>query len=249
MSAKGKKTKRVSITTKLVLIVSNWGFVRDNKDLPEKVRCTAHDVAIGLKLASSQFRPEGSSSGGTKTSTCPYDFDAHGAVIPYPAFLSLLKDETFTRDFIGKIRKRYEADTGLSALATKAGAKKVQENDKGAAWQVSLRQKLAQQFPELEDSFGLSPSRSAQAASNVARKSAHLAEVSGSSDSSSSDSEVAGVEAKKVAGKPRKRTTEESSTEASRKKKQKKKKEEEEDEEEEEEEIESDPLAVVNPTV
>ena len=139
-----------------MLIVSNWGFVRDNKDFPSKVRCTPHDVAIGFKLASSQFRPTGA-AGGTKTSTCPYDFDAHGATLPFPAFLSLIKDSAFTEDFIRKIRRRYEADTGLSALATRAGNKKSDEGERGVAWQAGLRQKLVEQFPELSESFGVGP--------------------------------------------------------------------------------------------
>ena len=150
VSAKGKKTKAVTVTTKLILIVSNWGFVRDNKDIPEKRRCTVHDVAIGLKLASSSFRPQGSASG-TKNSTCPYDFDSHGATIPYPAFLSLIKDEEFTRDFICKVRRRYEDDTGLSALATRAGNKKTQATSKDSSWQANLRRRMLEQFPELAD--------------------------------------------------------------------------------------------------
>ena len=136
--------------------MSNWGFVRDNKDFPSKVRCTPHDVAIGFKLASSQFRPTGA-AGGTKNSTCPYDFDAHGATLPFPAFLSLIKDSSFTEDFIRKIRRRYEADTGLSALATRAGNKKSDEGERGVAWQAGLRQKLVEQFPELSESFGVGP--------------------------------------------------------------------------------------------
>ena len=139
-----------------MLIVSNWGFVRDNKDFPSKVRCTPHDVAIGFKLASSQFRPTGA-AGGTKNSTCPYDFDAHGATLPFPAFLSLIKDSSFTEDFIRKILRRYEADTGLSALATRAGNKKSDEGERGVAWQAGLRQKLVEQFPELSESFGVGP--------------------------------------------------------------------------------------------
>ena len=154
--ARTKKEKKVNVTTKLVLIVSNWGFVRDNKDFPSKVRCTPHDVAIGFKLASSQFRPTGA-AGGTKNSTCPYDFDAHGATLPFPAFLSLIKDSAFTEDFIRKIRRRYEADTGLSALATRAGNKKSDESERGVAWQAGLRQKLVEQFPELSESFGVGP--------------------------------------------------------------------------------------------
>ena len=154
--ARTKKEKKVNVTTKLVLIVSNWGFVRDNKDFPSKVRCTPHDVAIGFKLASSQFRPTGA-AGGTKNSTCPYDFDAHGATLPFPAFLSLIKDSAFTEDFIRKIRRRYEADTGLSALATRAGNKKSDEGERGVAWQAGLRQKLVEQFPELSESFGVGP--------------------------------------------------------------------------------------------
>ena len=158
VSAKGKKTKAVTVTTKLILIVSNWGFVRDNKDIPEKRRCTVHDVAIGLKLASSSFRPQGSASG-TKNSTCPYDFDSHGATIPYPAFLSLIKDEEFTRDFICKVRRRYEDDTGLSALATRAGNKKTQATPKDSSWQANLRRRMLEQFPELADPAADPPSR------------------------------------------------------------------------------------------
>ena len=157
VSAKGKKTKAVTVTTKLILIVSNWGFVRDNKDIPEKRRCTVHDVAIGLKLASSSFRPQGSASG-TKNSTCPYDFDSHGATIPYPASLSLIKDEEFTRDFICKVRRRYEDDTGLSALATRAGNKKTQATSKDSSWQANLRRRMLEQFPELADPAADPPS-------------------------------------------------------------------------------------------
>jgi len=132
------------------LIISNWSFVRDNKQNPNKIRCTKQDVTIAFKLASTAFR-----SSSTSDRNGDYDFDKHGWNLPYAAFLALMKTPAFTHDFMGKIQQCYNADhdavTSLSpatlSSAAAPGKKKPDTN--------ILRRRCADAFPELDDDYDL----------------------------------------------------------------------------------------------
>lgn len=132
--------------TKLVLIISNWSFVRDNANNRRRIKCTAQDVTIGLKLSSTDFR-SGSSQQTNKTG---YDFDKNGLTLPYSAFLSLLKDENFTDDYMTKVKTRYTSDTGDSLSEVSETSQKVRPKVPVSA--SSLRRKYADAFPELQES-------------------------------------------------------------------------------------------------
>ena len=143
-------TATKNVITRLVLILSNWSFVRDHKENPQKVKCSLHNVTVGLKLSSTEFR-----SGAKRDPNQQYDFDKNGLILPYPAFLSLLKDSAFVDDFMTKVEKRYIADTGdilgkknppaTSAAATSGSRKKPPTT-------ASLRRQYDEAFPELLDS-------------------------------------------------------------------------------------------------
>ena len=139
-NSRGEKRKQENIITKLVLIISNWSFVRDNKANPRKIRCTNQDVTIGLKLASSAFR-----TGRLDDRRQPYDFDKNGLVLPYAAFLSLIKSTDFTSAYINKVKDHYEEDTGerLSTPVTGTG-----RSQPSAA---AVRRRYAEAFPELAE--------------------------------------------------------------------------------------------------
>jgi hypothetical protein len=72
----GKATSGLS---QLVLIVNNWGFVRDTQH-DSKVRpCTVSDFQVQLKLSSLAFR-------NALNPDCQYPFDKQAANFPYDSF-------------------------------------------------------------------------------------------------------------------------------------------------------------------
>lgn len=146
---KGKQQaekKESFVVSKLVLVISNWGFVRDQEGAAKFKKCTPHDVSIGLKLDSTAFRPA------DKSVVKSHYFDRNGASIPYPAFLSLLKDPDFTGSYMKNVQKRFEEDTGRDlkkeTYPTGAEGKKPKQG-KSAISARAFRKKYAEQFPEL----------------------------------------------------------------------------------------------------
>ena len=140
----GDKTtkKNQAIVTKLILIINNWSFVRDNKANKRKIRCSAQDVVIGFKLASSAFRT--SASDGSRNEG--YDFDKNGLVLPYPAFISLMRNSAFTDAYVDKIRQHYQEDTGHTPLGDQKQTARVRE-----ASNKTIRKLYAEEYPELAD--------------------------------------------------------------------------------------------------
>ena len=138
-------TSVANVITKLVLILSNWSFVRDNKENPQKIKCSLHNVTVGLKLASTEFRSPNKQQH-QQDYNQQYDFDKNGLVLPYPAFLSLLKDSSFVDEFMTKVEQRYITDTGdnLTKAAGSGSKKKVPPK-------ASLRRQYDEAFPELRD--------------------------------------------------------------------------------------------------
>jgi hypothetical protein len=141
----------------LVLILSNWSFVRDNKETKHSVRCSLHDVTVGFKISSSEFR---SSTAKPPNPQNPYDFDKNGLILPYPAFLSLAKDHSFAADFMKKVQSRYTADTGIkdflpspssSSSSTAAATAAKADRPAGGLTKRTLRRKYNVAFPELEE--------------------------------------------------------------------------------------------------
>lgn len=146
----GKNKKNETfVASKLVLVISNWGFVRDQEGNPKFQKCTPHDVSIGFKLDSTAFRPA------DKSIVKPRYFDRNGASIPYPAFLSLMKDESFVFEYMSKLQKRFEEDTGRNLakeFEAHSDRKKKSSGQPGKSKALStkaLRKKYVEQFPEL----------------------------------------------------------------------------------------------------
>lgn len=97
--------------SELVLIISNWRFVRDVQSKPVCV-CKAEHCTVGFKLSSSEFQSRAVKNGEASGNGGEFNFDKHGAVMPYSAFLTLLNDVGLTNAFIQKIKDRYELDEG-----------------------------------------------------------------------------------------------------------------------------------------
>jgi hypothetical protein len=97
----GKATSGLS---QLVLIVNNWGFVRDTQH-DSKVRpCTVSDFQVQLKLSSSAFR-------NALNPDCQYPFDKQAANFPYDSFEQILKSN-LTKSFITEVKGLYEETEG-----------------------------------------------------------------------------------------------------------------------------------------
>ena len=90
----------VSGLTQLVLIINNWGFVRDTQH-DSKVRpCTLSDFQVQLKLSSSAFRS-------TSNPDCEFPFDKQAANFPYDSFEQVLKS-SLTKNFVKEVKQLYE---------------------------------------------------------------------------------------------------------------------------------------------
>jgi hypothetical protein len=100
----GKTTSGLS---QLVLIVNNWGFVRDTQH-DSKVRpYTVSDFQVQLKLSSSAFR-------NAPNPDCQYPFDKQAANFPYDSFEQILKSN-LTKSFISEVKGLYEDTEGAIA--------------------------------------------------------------------------------------------------------------------------------------
>jgi len=99
-----KKVKRV-IGTKLVCVISNWHFNKELHDSNSLRACKPSDVNVALKFSSSEFIND-------KNRDLPYHFDKSGVVLPFAAFVSLLKDKMFTDTFMQQLKKKFEETEG-----------------------------------------------------------------------------------------------------------------------------------------
>lgn len=170
--------------TKLVLIISNWSFVRDNKTNPRKIKCTSQDVTIGFKLASSSFR----TAPPTDQKRQPYDFDKNGLVMPYPAFLSLMRNNEFTEGYIKKIKDHYARDTGDRLLRPDSSGASVTSKKASKPSAATLRRQYAEAFPELADSSVVAGTEKVKNRPKTKVKAVNADNIS-TGDSESSDSE------------------------------------------------------------
>lgn len=83
----GKKSPR-KITTKVVVVISNYHFNRDEQ-VAEFKPCTLADCTVGLKYSSNEFSAVGSDKDGG------FQFDRFGVLAPYEAFVSLFTNAEF----------------------------------------------------------------------------------------------------------------------------------------------------------
>jgi len=100
IDSSGKKAGR-KISTKVVLVLSNYHFNRD-KQSPKFKPCTPADCTVGLKYSSSEFV-----IAGTPERDAGFHFDRFGVLIPFDAFVSLLTNQSF-KNYIEKCKARYD---------------------------------------------------------------------------------------------------------------------------------------------
>ena len=97
--------KNHSGLSQLVLIVNNWGFVRDTQH-DNKVRpCTPSDFQVQLKLSSSAFRTAANPD-------CEFPFDKQAANFPYDSFEQVMKS-LITKKFVRDVKNMYEETEGV----------------------------------------------------------------------------------------------------------------------------------------
>ena len=90
--------------TRLMLIVNNWGFVRDTQHEPKVRQCVLSDFQVQLKLTSLAFR-------NPQNPDTEFPFDKQAANFPYDSFVQVMRSK-LTRDFIADVRSMYEETEG-----------------------------------------------------------------------------------------------------------------------------------------
>lgn len=122
-----RKNKRESETyglSNLLLIVNNWGFVRDTQHSDKVRQCTPADFQVQLKLASTAFKNPANPD-------AEFAFDKQSANFPYESFLQLMKNAGLKK-FLHEIKELYEKTEGSLDLEsdddTTAEPKKSGEN-------------------------------------------------------------------------------------------------------------------------
>ena len=89
-----------------MLIVNNWGFVREVQHKADVRLCTPSDFQVQLKLSSTAFRSSANPD-------CEFPFDKQAANFPYESFLQLHQSSGLKR-FIRELRETYEDVEGVS---------------------------------------------------------------------------------------------------------------------------------------
>ena len=125
-SRKRKKTEIVDVESKLILCVNNWAFVDGLSKTPKFVSCQAKDVSVSLKLSSPLFKSE---TGDVGADWSGYDFDRHGAAMPYSAFLSLMRSGDFVNKYLRELKSKYENDVKASEPSSSEDALMRDQND------------------------------------------------------------------------------------------------------------------------
>jgi len=96
-----KERKTISLN-ELVVIFSNYHFVRDRQDVEAFEKCLPSHCTVGIKYSSSDFssfkKPEESER---------FFFDRHGTIFPLSCFTSLLNSEAFT-EFVKESYGKYK---------------------------------------------------------------------------------------------------------------------------------------------
>ena len=90
--------------TNLLLIINNWGFVRDTQHSDKVRECTPADFQIQLKLASTAFK-------NPSNPEAEFSFDKQAANFPYESFLQLMKNAGLKK-FLQEIKDLYVKTEG-----------------------------------------------------------------------------------------------------------------------------------------
>lgn len=100
--------------SQLVLVISNWHFVRDSLNSGQPRPCQPADCSVAIKLASSVFKPVGivlSQLPGGSTDSSQFYFDRNGVSTPYEAFVSLSTSAEF-KTYLTQVKSRFEQEWG-----------------------------------------------------------------------------------------------------------------------------------------
>lgn len=103
-SEKAKADHAERGVSNLVLIVNNWGFVREVQHKADVRLCTPSDFQVQLKLSSTAFRSSANPD-------CEFPFDKQAANFPFDSFMQLHQSAAIKK-FIGEVRAQYEALEG-----------------------------------------------------------------------------------------------------------------------------------------
>lgn len=117
--------------SQLVLIVNNWGFVRDTQH-DSKVRpCKVSDFQVQLKLSSTTF----------KTQTNPdseFPYDKQAANFPFDSFEQLMRS-SITKTFAAEVKALYEETEGpISSESELDTDQEVEEEEEDGEEEKSL---------------------------------------------------------------------------------------------------------------
>ena len=113
--------KNTSGLSQLVLIVNNWGFVRDTQHDSRVRPCTVSDFQVQLKLSSSAFRTAANPDS-------QFPFDKQAANFPYDSFEQLLKS-SLTKSFVREVKSLYEETEGPIASDSDSEDNKSADNE------------------------------------------------------------------------------------------------------------------------
>jgi hypothetical protein len=105
------------VKSELLLVISNWRFVKQNQELPA-TPCKPHDCTVSLKLSSTGFLSANPDAGGSTAES--FRFDKQGACFSYDAFLDLLANNSMVSEFLAEVRRLYEADAGALQLLSES---------------------------------------------------------------------------------------------------------------------------------
>jgi len=117
-----KEQKKVSLN-ELVVILSNYHFVRDRQEAQSFEKCQPHHCTVALKFSSSDF------ASSRKTNTDEeerFSFDKHGTIFPLSCFISLLNSTDFV-EYVQKAHLKYKTTIKKKNSSTSSEASYDQE--------------------------------------------------------------------------------------------------------------------------
>lgn len=107
-SDKGKKQqqRQERHQSKLILMINNWVFNRDNQNR-KNIKCTLADINVEIKLSSTTFARKNE----TVEDENDFRFDGHGARFPLNSLVHLLNSPGLI-SYLEQVLKLHEEDCG-----------------------------------------------------------------------------------------------------------------------------------------
>lgn len=117
----GKTSGAIKHISKILLILSNYIWLRDHADLNQDLTCSPENFRVSLKLSSTAFSKEINLSE-SKKDDCYFDYT--GAVFEVSEFLELINCQCF-QDYVQRVNKFHVTHTGEKKIDLSPG----EEND------------------------------------------------------------------------------------------------------------------------